>query len=205
MYKGERFNAISHLVGAVAALAGMSILIVEASRLGDPWKVVSFSIYGFTLFVLFLFSTLYHSLRGKAKEIFKVFDHVAIYLLIAGTYTPFTLVVLQGAWGWFLFGTVWGLAVIGMLLDSLPQKGLRVLPMTIYLIMGWVCVVALNPLLEELSESGFRWLLMGGIFYTAGIIFYALDKKIRHFHGVWHLFVLAGSICHYFTVLFYVA
>jgi len=205
MYKGEHFNAISHLVGAVAALAGLVILVVEASRVGDPWKIVSFSIYGFTLFALYLFSTLYHSFRGKAKEVFKVFDHTAIYLLIAGTYTPFTLVVLQGAWGWILFATVWGLAVIGMILDSLPQKGLRILPMSIYLVMGWVCVVALNPLIEELSQAGFRWLLLGGVFYIVGIIFYAFDKKVSYFHGIWHLFVLAGSICHYFTVLFYVA
>ena len=205
MYKGERVNSISHLVGAVAALAGLVILVVEAARLGDPWKIVSFSIYGTTLFLLYLFSTLYHSFQGKAKAIFKVFDHGAIYLLIAGTYTPFTLVTLNGMWGWILFGSVWSLAVIGIVWDSLPHKGLRIVPMIIYLVMGWLCLTMLNPLLDALSQTGFRLLLLGGIFYTSGIIFYAFDKKVRHFHGVWHFFVLAGSISHYFTVLLYVA
>lgn len=203
MYKGEFFNSITHIIAAVAALAGLVILIVFSARQGDPWKIVIFSIYGATLFLLYLFSSLYHSLRGKPKIIFRRLDHVAIYLLIAGTYTPFTLVTLRGVWGWSLFGAVWGLAVVGILLEFFPIKGKRVLPMVIYFIMGWLVLVALRPLLQALPQAGFRWLLVGGLFYTVGIIFYAFDKKVRHFHGIWHLFVLAGSLSHYFAVLFY--
>ena len=204
MYKGERFNSISHVIGAAAALAGLSVLVVLASRQGDPIKIVSFSIYGLTLFLLYLFSTLYHSLRGKAKRIFQKLDYAAIYLLIAGTYTPVTLVTLRGAWGWSIFGVIWGLAVIGIVVDSLPTKGRRVLPIVIYLCMGWLSLIAFKPLLEALSPTAFFLLLLGGLFYTGGLTFYALDERVRHFHGIWHLFVLAGSISHYFTIFFYV-
>lgn len=203
MYPGERFNSISHLLGAVAALAGSVVLVVYASMQGDPWKIVSFSVYGTTLFLLYLFSVLYHSLYGEVKNIFRRLDHLAIYLLIAGTYTPFTLVTLNGIWGWWIFGAVWGLALIGMLLEFVPQKR-RILPVIIYLVMGWICLVALKPLLQVMPMAGFWWLLAGGLFYTVGIIFYALDTKLKHSHGIWHLFVLAGSVCHYFTVLLYV-
>lgn len=203
MYAGERFNSISHLLGVVAALVGGVILVVSASMQGDPWKIVSFSIYGATLFLLYLFSVLYHSLRGEVKGIFRRLDHLAIYLLIAGTYTPFTLVTLNGIWGWWIFAAVWGLALLGMLLEFVPQKR-RILPVIIYLVMGWICLVALKPLLQAMPMVGFWWLLAGGLFYTVGIVFYALDKKMKHAHGIWHLFVLAGSVCHYFTVLLYV-
>lgn len=203
MYAGERFNSISHLVGAVAALAGAVVLVVYASMQGDPWKIVSFSIYGTTLFMLYLFSVLYHSLNGEVKKVFRRLDHLAIYLLIAGTYTPFTLVTLNGVWGWWIFGAVWGLALLGMLLEFVPQKR-RILPVIIYLVMGWICLVALKPLLQTLPMVGFWWLLAGGLFYTVGIVFYALDKRLKHAHGIWHLFVLAGSVCHYFCVLLYV-
>ena len=204
MYKGEFFNSISHIIGATVALAGLVILVVMAAQQGDPWKIISFSIYGSTLFLLYTFSALYHSLPGKGKAFFRKLDHFAIYLLIAGTYTPFTLVTLHGAWGWTIFGTVWGLAVLGILLEFFPTKGNRVLPLIIYLVMGWMILAALRPLLKTLPMSGFVWLLTGGILYTLGTGFYAFDKKVRHFHGIWHLFVLAGSICHYFTVLIYV-
>ena len=204
MYPGERFNSISHLVGALASLAGLVVLVVLASLQGDPWKIVSFSIYGATLLLLFTFSVLYHSVRGPSKQVFRKLDHLSIYLLIAGTYTPFTLVTLRGAWGWSLFGVIWGLALLGIVVDLLPRKGLRVLPMIIYLLMGWLVLFALDPLLAALPAAGFTWLLVGGLCYTGGILFYALDKQVRHFHGVWHLFVLAGSLCHYFAVLFYV-
>lgn len=203
MYAGERFNSISHLVGAVAALAGAVVLVVYASMQGDPWKIISFSIYGTTLFMLYLFSVLYHSLNGEVKKFFRRLDHLAIYLLIAGTYTPFTLVTLNGVWGWWIFGAVWGLALLGMLLEFVPQKR-RILPVIIYLVMGWICLVALKPLLQTLPMVGFWWLLAGGLFYTVGIVFYALDKRLKHAHGIWHLFVLAGSVCHYFCVLLYV-
>lgn len=204
MYHGERFNGISHLIGAIAAIVGLVILVVLAVRQGDPWKIASFSIYGSTLVMLFVFSTLYHSLRGKPKVFFRQLDHHAIYLLIAGTYTPFTLVSLREGWGLPLFGVIWGLAVVGMVVDSLPNKR-RIFPIIIYLLMGWLCLIAIKPLMDALSREGFLWLLLGGVFYTVGIIFYALDKRVRHFHGIWHLFVLAGSVAHYFVVLFYIA
>ena len=205
MYKGERFNSISHLIGAVAALVGLVILVVIAASQGDLWKILSFSIYGTTLLLLYVISTLYHSLQGKAKEIFRQLDYHAIYLLIAGTYTPFTLVTLRGVWGWSIFSIIWVLAILGIVLELLPQKGKRVLPIIIYIIMGWLILIALNPLLQALPLAGFAWLLLGGIFYTIGIIFYVFDQRVPHFHGIWHLFVLAGSIAHYLTVLFYVA
>ena len=205
MYEGERFNSISHLVGAVAALAGLVIVVVVAAQQGDPWKIVSFSIYGTTLFLLYVISTLYHSLRGKAKRIFRKLDHLSIYFLIAGTYTPFTLVTLRGVWGWTIFGIIWGLTLFGIVLETLPQKGNRILSVVVYVLMGWLVLVALKPLLEVLPLAGFVWLLLGGVFYTCGLVFYLFDEKVRHFHGIWHLFVLAGSVSHYLTILLYVA
>ena len=205
MYYGERFNSISHLIGAVAALAGLVVAVVVAARQGDPWKIVSFSIYGTTLFFLYTVSTLYHSFRGKAKQVFRKLDHYSIYFLIAGTYTPFTLVTLRGHWGWTIFGVIWGLVVVGIVLESLPQKGNRVLSLGVYILMGWLVLLVLKPLLQVLPWAGFLWLLMGGLFYTGGVAFYLFDEKIRHFHGIWHLFVLAGSVSHYWTILFYVA
>lgn len=205
MYRGERFNGISHLIGAVLALAGLALLVTSAARQADAWKIVSFSLYGATLFLLYGFSTLYHSLRGRAKAIFRRLDHLAIYLLIAGTYTPFALVTLRGGWGWSLFGVIWGLAIAGMLLEYLPRQGPRILPVVIYLLMGWLALIALRPLIQALAPAGLAWLVAGGLFYTVGVLFYALDARLRHAHGVWHLFVLAGSVSHYFAVLFYVA
>lgn len=205
MYYGERFNSISHLVGASLAAVGGVLLIVMAARLGDPWKVVSFSVYGAMLLCLYLASTLYHSLRGRAKKIWCKFDHCAIYLLIAGSYTPFALVTLRGAWGWSLFGTVWGLAIFGIVQEIWLAKGQRILSLLIYVVMGWLAVVAAVPLIEALSWEGFLWLAAGGLVYTVDIVFYATDEKWRYGHGVWHLFVLGGSACHYFTVVAYVA
>ncbi|AHF03991.1 hemolysin D [Marichromatium purpuratum 984] len=203
MYAGERFNSITHLVGAVLALIGVTVMITLASTEGGAVRISSLTIYGVTLFLLYLFSTLYHSLRGRAKQIFRMLDHHAIYLLIAGTYTPFTLLALQGSVGWWLFSAVWGLAVIGMILESLPRKGARVLPILIYLAMGWLVVFALDPLIAALPKAGFWWLLAGGLFYTVGVVFYVLDDRFPWCHGIWHLFVLAGSISHYFTILLY--
>jgi len=206
VYHGERLNSITHLFGAVAAAAGLVVLVVLAAQQGDAWKLVSFSVYGATLFLLYLFSTLYHSTRGSAKPILAKLDHAAIYLLIAGSYTPFTLVTLRGTWGWTLFGMIWGLAVLGIVVDSLHNKGARrILPIAIYIVMGWLVLVAFKPLIAALPHAGVLWLVAGGLFYTLGIVFYALDKKLRHAHGIWHLFVLAGSISHYLAVLFYVA
>lgn len=206
MYHGERFNSISHLVGAALALAGAVLLIVLASRLGDPWKIVSFSIYGVMLVTLYVFSTLYHSVRGvRAKNVLRKFDHCSIYLLIAGTYTPFALVSLRGNWGWWLFGVIWGLALFGMAQEIWLAKGARVLSLVIYVLMGWLAMAVVVPLWHALTPAGFAWLVAGGACYTLGIIFYATDHKVRHGHGLWHLFVLGGSVCHFFTVLLYVA
>jgi len=178
--------------------------VMYASAQGDPWKIVSFSIYGTTLFLLYALSTLYHSLRGGAKKFFQTLDHVAIYLLIAGSYTPLTLVTLRGAWGWTLFGIIWGLAIVGIIIDGLHKKGSRALQLTLYLLMGWLILVAMYPLSQALPNGGLELLVLGGVFYTSGTIFYALDKKMKHAHGIWHLFVLAGSISHYLAILLYV-
>lgn len=205
MYYTEKFNSITHLVGAVLALAGLVVLVAEAARQGDPWKIVSFSVYGATLFMLYGASALYHSLRGRAKVVFRKLDHLAIYLLIAGTYTPFMLVTLRGGWGWSLFGVIWGLAIFGMVLEFLPRRRARVLSVAIYFLMGWLVLVAFGPLWAALPLGGLVWLVAGGLFYTVGAIFYGLDGKLRHAHGIWHLFVLAGSASHYFAILYYVA
>ncbi len=201
MYYGEKFNAVSHLVGAVLALAGAVVLVVLAALDGDPWKVVSVSIYGATLVLLYSVSTLYHSLRGRAKDIMRKMDHQSIYLLIAGSYTPFCLVTLRGPWGWSLLGVVWGLAALGSLQELRPRNEARVLSVVIYVVMGWVILVALVPLLRALGPEGFAWVAAGGLFYTFGIVFYALDNRLTHAHGVWHLFVIAGSATQYVAIL----
>jgi hemolysin III len=204
MYHGERFNSISHLVGAALALAGVVVLVTFASLQGDPWKIASFSIYGASLFLLYTLSTLYHSLRGRAKQIFRKLDHVAIYLLIAGSYTPLTLVTLHGAWGWTLFVIIWGLAIAGIIVDGLHKEGSRRTQMGIYLLMGWLILLAIYPLIRAFPQGGLALLVLGGVFYTSGIIFYAIDDRMKHAHGIWHLFVLAGSISHYMAMLLYV-
>ncbi|NMG74079.1 PAQR family membrane homeostasis protein TrhA [Aromatoleum diolicum] len=204
MYYGEKFNALTHLVGAMLALAGTVVLIVLAAQDGDPWKVVSVSVYGATLVLLYSFSAAYHSLRGRAKDILRELDHHSIYLLIAGTYTPFCLVTLRGPWGWSLLGAVWGLAVLGSLQELRPRGGARILSVVIYVVMGWVALAALVPLLRVLGPAGFAWVVAGGLFYTLGIVFYALDTRLRHAHGIWHLFVIAGSAAHYVAILRYV-
>jgi hemolysin III len=204
MYRGEKFNAVSHLIGTVLALAGAIVLVVLAAIGGDPWKVVSVSIYGVTLVAMYGSSTLYHSVRGRAKDVLRKLDHQSIYLLIAGSYTPFCLVTLRGPWGWSLFGVVWGLAVLGGLQELRPRNDTRILSVVIYLLMGWVALVALVPLVHALGRAGFAWVAAGGLFYTVGIVFYALDTRLAHAHGVWHLFVLAGSATHYVAILRYV-
>jgi hemolysin III len=205
MYRGERFNGITHLSGALLALAGAVALIVLGSLKADPWRIVSFSIYGATLVFLYLSSTLYHSTRGRAKELFRKFDHAAIYLLIAGTYTPFALVSLNGPWGWSLFGVVWGLALLGIVQEVWLAKGARIVSLVLYLLMGWCAVFAVVPLIDALSWPGFAWVVAGGVIYTAGVVFYLFDERFRHFHGIWHLFVLAGSAAHYVAIVLYVA
>ncbi|MGZ9079201.1 MAG: PAQR family membrane homeostasis protein TrhA [Burkholderiales bacterium] len=204
MYYGEKFNALTHLVGAVLALAGTVVLIVQEALGSDPWKVVSVSIYGVSLVLLYSFSAIYHSLRGRAKNILRELDHQSIYLLIAGSYTPFCLVTLRGPWGWSLLGVVWGLAVLGNLQELRLKSGARILSVVIYVVMGWVALVAVVPLLRALGPAGFAWVAVGGLFYTIGIVFYALDTRFAHAHGVWHLFVIAGSATHYIAILQYV-
>ena len=204
MYHGERFNSISHLVGAGLALAGAIVLVTLAARLGDPWKIVSFSIYGAMLVALYVFSTIYHSVRGPAKALLRKFDHCAIYLLIAGTYTPFALVSLRGTWGWWLLGIVWSLALFGIVQALMVGKRTRVLSLILYVLMGWLALVAVVPLWQALTPSGFAWLLAGGALYTGGLVFYATDHKLRHGHGMWHLCVVSGSGCHFYTILHYV-
>jgi len=203
MYQGERFNSITHLVGAILALVGVTVMVTFAGMKGEVTRVLILTVYGVTLFLLYLFSTLYHSLRGRAKRVFQVLDHHAIYLLIAGTYTPFTLLALDGATGWWLFGAVWTLAIVGIVQDSIPRKGGRLLSLLIYLGMGWLVLFALGPLIAALPAAAFWWLAAGGVFYTVGVIFYLLDERYPWSHGVWHLFVLAGSISHYFVILLF--
>lgn len=205
MDRGERLNMITHLIGAALALAGLVILVVRASLQGDPWKIVSFSVYGFALAALYLFSTIYHAVRGRAKAVLQKIDHAAIYVLIAGTYTPFALVTLRGAWGWTVFGVVWGLAIAGIVQDTFLAMKRRVLSIAIYLLMGWFALIAIRPLARALPAAGMAWLVAGGLLYTVGVIFYVFSKKISHGHGIFHLFVLGGSACHYITIFLYVA
>ena len=201
MYKGERFNSITHLVGASLALVGGAVLVTMAAMEGDFAKIVSFSIYAATLFLLYLSSTLYHSFPGRAKLFFRVVDHQAIYLLIAGTYTPIAVVALKSAGGWWLLGGVWTMAIIGMILDAVRRTGPRIGSIILYLAMGWICVLALDSLVILLSPESLTLLFVGGVFYTSGIVFFVLDSWYPWCHGVWHLFVLAGSVSHYFAIL----
>jgi hemolysin III len=203
MYPGERFNSITHLIGAVLALIGVTVMVTLAGVEGGTTRIISFTVYGVTLFLLYLSSTLYHSLRGQAKKFFRIIEHHAIYLLIAGTYTPFTLVALQGETGWWLFGGVWALAIFGMVMDTVRGGGGRLLSVLVYLLMGWLIVLALDDIIAALPPTGFAWLAAGGLFYTVGVAFYALDDRWPWCHGIWHLFVLAGSVSHYFAILLY--
>lgn len=205
MYRGERFNGYSHLAGTLLAIAGLTVLVVQASLQGDPWKIVSFSLYGASLVLLYLISTLYHSVKGRAKAILQKCDHSAIYLLIAGSYTPFSLVTLRGPWGWTLFGLVWGLALFGIVQELTLGRRTRVLSMILYVVMGWLVLIAVEPLVTSLPTAGLAWLAAGGLFYSIGIYWFLNDEKIRHGHGIWHLFVLAGSACQFVSVLGYVA
>lgn len=206
MYKGEKFNGYTHLIGAVGSAFGLIVLLYISINTGDPWKIVSYTIYGATLLTLYLFSTLYHSFNGDIKQFFQKMDHIAIYLLIAGTYTPFMLVSLRGEFGWIMFFSVWSLAIIGIILDLFQKKGKenRIIQLCIYLTMGWLVVFAIEPLISSISIDGFNWLVLGGLFYTAGVLFFVLSNHHRFAHGIWHLFVLAGSLSHFITIVIYV-
>jgi hemolysin III len=204
MYAGERFNSITHIVGSVLAVIA-SAFAIRAVAGRDATTIAAIAIYGAMLIVLYLSSTLYHSLRGPAKRVFHVFDHCAIYLLIAGTYTPITLVTLRGPWGWWLFGIVWTLAIAGVLKDILLRGRYRAISVVLYVLMGWLVIVAIKPLRLAMPPNGIAWIAAGGAFYTAGIVFFALSKRVAHMHGIWHLCVIGGSACHYVAIMRYVA
>jgi hemolysin III len=196
-------NAITHGIGAALAAVG-AVYLIAASTRGTVWHVVSCSIFASTLVLVYVCSTLYHSLvRTRARHVFHVLDHSSIYLLIAGTYTPFTLISLHGPLGWFIFGVEWSLAIAGVIFKSFAVGRFQVASALVYLFQGWLVVFAARPLLHALSWQGMAWLGAGGLAYTFGIIFFALDR-LRYFHATWHVFVLAGSIAHYFAILFYV-
>jgi hemolysin III len=206
MHFGERFNSVTHLVGTVLSVAGLATLVTMAALERDPYKIVSFAVYGAMLLVLYTISTLYHWVRNpRLKAILQKCDHSAIYLLIAGSYTPFTLVTLRGPWGWSLFGVSWGLAALGIVQELTLGRRTRSVSMVIYVLMGWLALVAIRPLVTALPPAGTAWLLAGGLIYSAGIYFFINDERIRHGHGIWHLFVLAGSLCQFVSVARYVA
>ena len=205
MRHGEKLNSITHLVGAALALIGFVPLVLVSIE-HDASVVLSFCVYGFTLLLLYVMSTLYHSFAGRRKALFRRFDHMAVYLLIAGTYTPITLVLLGGEIGWQLFAAVWTLAGLGVLHSALrPDGGGTGLQVLIWLSMGWVCMFGLDPLLAAFPDGGFAWLLTGGLFYTVGVVFFVFDHRIPHGHGIWHLFVMAGSASHYVLIFGYTA
>jgi len=205
--RGEEIaNSLSHGFGLVAALVATPFLIQHAVRQGDAGFIAGAIVFATTMVLLYLASTLYHALPvGRAKRVFRVIEHSAIFLLIAGTYTPFTLGVLRGAWGWTLLGLVWGLAVAGVMLKALNRMAHPILSTGLYLLMGWLIVIAAQPLSARVPLSGLLWLIAGGLAYTLGVIFFALDSRLRYGHFIWHLFVMAGTTCHYFAVLWYAA
>ncbi len=197
----EIANSTSHAIGLVAAIVGTPLLIIHAVNHGETGYLVGSSIFAATMILLYAASTLYHSLRpSRLKKIFQVVDHTVIYLLIAGTYTPFTLGVLHGAWGWTLFGIIWGLAAIGIILKLIHQMGHPYISTALYLVMGWLIVIAIKPLSAIMPTAGVIWLVAGGLSYSAGVVFYATDGRLRYGHFIWHWFVLGGTVCHYFAV-----
>ena len=207
MYHGEKLNSITHLVGAVLALVGFGVLLTISIQEHNPLLIISFTVFGITLILLYTMSTLYHSFHPpKLKKIFQRLDHVSIYLLIAGTYTPYMLVSLRDHNGLIMLLFVWTLALIGLLLDIFIPKRIEWLQVLIYLVMGWICTLNFSELQAAIPTAGVIWLTMGGIAYTVGVVFYVLDnlKKLRHAHGIWHLFVLTGSICHFISIVAYV-
>lgn len=200
----EIANAVTHGIGVLLSAAALALLVVYACFFGDVWYIVSFSIYGATLIILYINSTLYHTFQNpKVKSVFRILDHSSIYLLIAGTYTPLALTILRGPIGWRIFGIVWGLALVGIGLKVFFVKKFMILSTLSYILMGWVIVFAFKPLAMALPMPGIIWLVIGGLLYTIGAIFYVI-KKLPFNHAIFHLFVLAGSICHFFTVLLYV-
>jgi len=200
----EIFSSVSHGTGAALAVAGCAIIIIRAVLTGSGTVgIVSASLYGASLIILYTMSTLYHALTNKtAKRVFRIFDHCTIFVLIAGTYTPFTLVTLRGGVGYTIFGIMWGVTALGIVLNSIGLEKFSKISMALYILMGWCIIFAIKPLLAALDTVGLILLLLGGVFYTGGVAFYKL--KIKYMHSIWHLFVLAGSLSHYFSILLYV-
>lgn len=197
----EIFNSVSHGVGSLLAIAGTAVLVVLAAIHSDAWAVVSSAIYGFSLILLYTMSTLYHALTNrKAKSFFRIMDHDTIFFLIAGTYTPITLIPLRGPVGWVLFGVIWGAAVLGIVMNSINLEKFRKPSIICYALMGWAIVFAIKPMLENCTPLSLWFLLIGGLCYTVGIVFYAIKSK-KYFHSIWHIFTVAGSVFHYFSVL----
>lgn len=198
----EIMNAITHGIGSLLSIAALVVLIIVAGRNGDIWHLVSFSIYGSTLILLYLSSTLYHSFTNpKLKNLFARFDHISIFMLIAGTYTPILLTSMRGIWGWTLFGIIWGLAIVGAVIRSIYLHRFRKLMVAVYLLMGWMFVIAGKQIYESLPSLSITFLVLGGIAYSVGVIFY-MWRKLPYAHGIWHLFVLAGSVLHFFAIYF---
>lgn len=202
--KEELANSVSHGVALFALLLGTPSLIMNAVQQGDIEFVIGTSIFSATAIFLYLSSTIYHALSfGRAKRIFKIIDHSAIFLLIAGTYTPFTLGVFKGTLGWTLLGLVWSIACIGVILKTFQRLNHPILSTGLYLLMGWLIVVAINPMLANMQTQGMLWLLAGGLFYTVGVVFFAVDFRLKYGHFLWHLFVIGGTTCHYFAIFWY--
>ena len=204
MQSGEKLNTITHLGGALLAASASIPLLARAFDADGHLGLASTAVYAASLILMYVCSSAYHGSSGALKALLQRFDHLSIYLLIAGSYTPFCMLMLHGSSGWILLGVVWGLAIVGILQETRPRSGARVLSMLVYLAMGWSAASMIGPLHAALGTAGFAWLLGGGLAYTAGIVFYLLDARLRHAHGIWHLFVLAGSAAHYITIYFYV-
>lgn len=207
MYYGERFNSISHLVGAVLSLVGLGSLLTLAVHLRDWRTIVAFTIFGVTLVLMYTMSTLYHSFSmPRVKRVFQKLDHASIYLLIAGTYTPYMLVSLWQGKGPLMLASIWFLAVLGLLIDVLVKNRIIALQVSIYLVMGWISALVFQSLRAAIEFTGIVWLVVGGVAYTLGVIFFVLDElnRLRHAHGIWHLFVLLGSMSHFISILGYV-
>jgi len=200
----EIANSVTHGIGALLSIGGLAVLVGFASLRGNAWHITSCSIYGSTMILLYVASTLYHSIPiPSIKGILRQIDHSAIYLLIAGTYTPFMLVNLRGSWGWSLFGIVWGIAVLGIVLKATSYGRLPGISLALYLAMGWIVIIAIKPMFAVIDQGGLLLLLLGGLAYTGGVVFYVW-KKLPYSHAIWHLFVMAGSCFHFFAILFYV-
>ncbi len=205
--QGEEIaNSISHGIGLLAALIGIPFLIIHSIQYKNAGFIVGTCIFSATIIILYLASTLYHAFTtGKTKRIFRIIDHSAVYFLIAGTYMPFSFGVLRGAWGWTLFGIIWGFAIVGVILKIFEKITLPILSTSLYLIMGWLIMIAAGPLVDNVPQNGLILLIAGGLFYTFGVAFFAIDSWLRYSHFIWHLFVIAGTTCHYFAVFWYAA